>query len=163
MQAHVALLAWPVCMARGFNTFVAFATASARVPHGSRRTLSTHQKKTIHGPIALLFLLFINPLLCVCVSTMKFSLAAALVFAVPAATTAFAVVPAPPHHQQAPSTSSGSQQARRATTRLALSARPDTSGAIQAALEATEKYGASSPEARVAWDAVEEMDASDNT
>jgi hypothetical protein len=40
--------------------------------------------------------------------------------------------------------------------------RPDASAAIQAALEASRAYGPTSPEARVAWDAVEEMDASDN-
>jgi hypothetical protein len=48
----------------------------------------------------------------------------------------------------------------RATT--ALSARTDSSKAIQDALEASKKYGATSPEARVLWDIVEEMDASDN-
>ena len=36
----------------------------------------------------------------------------------------------------------------------------DTSPAVQEALEASKKYGASSPEARAAWDIVEEMDAS---
>lgn len=41
--------------------------------------------------------------------------------------------------------------------------RPDATKAIQAAIEATKQYGATSPEAKVAWDAVEEMDASDNT
>lgn len=35
--------------------------------------------------------------------------------------------------------------------------------AIEAAMEASKKYGASSPEARVLWDIVEEMDASDNS
>lgn len=40
--------------------------------------------------------------------------------------------------------------------------RPDATDAIQAALEASRKYGATSPEARVAWDAVEDMDARDN-
>ena len=48
------------------------------------------------------------------------------------------------------------------TTQLHSTVRPDTSAAIQAALEASKKFGATSPEARVAWDAVEEMDASDN-
>ena len=46
---------------------------------------------------------------------------------------------------------------------LQSTTRPDASSAVQAALEASEKYGPTSPEARVAWDAVEEMDASDNT
>mmetsp|Transcript_44070 Transcript_44070/g.92692 ORF Transcript_44070/g.92692 Transcript_44070/m.92692 type:complete len:102 (+) Transcript_44070:199-504(+) len=34
--------------------------------------------------------------------------------------------------------------------------------AIQAAMEASKKYGPASKEARVLWDIVEEMDASDN-
>eukprot|EP00565_Helicotheca_tamesis_P008586 CAMPEP_0185728804 /NCGR_PEP_ID=MMETSP1171-20130828/4199_1 /TAXON_ID=374046 /ORGANISM="Helicotheca tamensis, Strain CCMP826" /LENGTH=203 /DNA_ID=CAMNT_0028397549 /DNA_START=50 /DNA_END=661 /DNA_ORIENTATION=+ len=41
--------------------------------------------------------------------------------------------------------------------------RVDSSEAVKAALDATKKYGATSPEARVAWDIVEEMDASDNS
>lgn len=45
----------------------------------------------------------------------------------------------------------------------ALSERLDSSEAIQAALDASKKYGAASPEARVLWDIVEEMDAADNT
>lgn len=40
--------------------------------------------------------------------------------------------------------------------------RTDASAAIQAAQEATNKYGPTSPEAKVAWDTVEEMDSSDN-
>jgi hypothetical protein len=48
---------------------------------------------------------------------------------------------------------------RAATT---LAARPDASAAIKEALEASKKFGATSPEARVAWDIVEEMDSSDN-
>jgi len=43
----------------------------------------------------------------------------------------------------------------RAATRLL--ARPDSSTAVQAALEASKKFGATSPEARVAWDAVEDL------
>jgi len=50
----------------------------------------------------------------------------------------------------------------RPTFVLMSTERPDTSSAVQAALEASEKYGATSPEARVAWDTVEEMDSSDN-
>mmetsp|Transcript_8949 Transcript_8949/g.19199 ORF Transcript_8949/g.19199 Transcript_8949/m.19199 type:complete len:212 (+) Transcript_8949:67-702(+) len=42
-------------------------------------------------------------------------------------------------------------------------ARPDASAAIKEALDASKKYGATSPEARVAWDIVEELDASDNS
>ena len=41
-------------------------------------------------------------------------------------------------------------------------ARPDASQAIQNALAASKEFGATSKEARVAWDIVEEMDASDN-
>ena len=40
--------------------------------------------------------------------------------------------------------------------------RPDASGAIQLALEITAAKGINSPEAKVAWDIVEELDASDN-
>lgn len=47
------------------------------------------------------------------------------------------------------------------TTRL-HTARVDASDAIQQALEASRKYGAASPEAKVAWDAVEEISAADN-
>ncbi|CAJ1959309.1 unnamed protein product [Cylindrotheca closterium] len=41
--------------------------------------------------------------------------------------------------------------------------RVDTSDLIEEALVASKKYGASSPEARLAWETVEEIDASDNT
>jgi len=41
--------------------------------------------------------------------------------------------------------------------------RPDTSELIQTALEASKKFGASSAEARLAWETVEEMDASSRT
>jgi hypothetical protein len=40
--------------------------------------------------------------------------------------------------------------------------RPDTSKEVQAALEASKKYGPTSKEARIAWEAVEEMDSADN-
>ena len=53
-------------------------------------------------------------------------------------------------------------QARTSTTALNVQARPDSSAAVKAALEASKKYGATSPEARLAWEAVEELDASDN-
>ena len=43
-----------------------------------------------------------------------------------------------------------------------LWARPDTSKQVEAALEASHLHGPTSPEARIAWEAVEEMDASDN-
>jgi hypothetical protein len=35
---------------------------------------------------------------------------------------------------------------------LAAGARPDSASAVAAALEASKKFGATSPEARVAWD-----------
>ena len=41
-------------------------------------------------------------------------------------------------------------------------ARVDTTDAIQEAMAASKKFGPTSKEARVAWEAVEEMDASDN-
>jgi hypothetical protein len=40
--------------------------------------------------------------------------------------------------------------------------RVDSSDAVKEAMAATEKFGATSPEAAAAWDVVEEMDASDN-
>lgn len=42
-------------------------------------------------------------------------------------------------------------------------ARVDSSEAIRNALETAKKYGSASQEARVAWEAVEEMDSSDNS
>ncbi len=44
----------------------------------------------------------------------------------------------------------------------ALYERADSSAAIEAALEASKTYGATSPEAALAWEIVEELDASDN-
>merc|ERR1712154_93820 len=41
-----------------------------------------------------------------------------------------------------------------------MNSRVDSSDAVKAAMEASEKYGATSPEARVLWEVVEEMDAS---
>lgn len=46
--------------------------------------------------------------------------------------------------------------------KITLWARVDTSKQVEAALEASHKYGPTSPEARIAWETVEEMDASDN-
>jgi hypothetical protein len=40
--------------------------------------------------------------------------------------------------------------------------RPDTSKLVEQALKTTATYGITSQEAKVAWDIVEEMDASDN-
>lgn len=42
-----------------------------------------------------------------------------------------------------------------------LNARPDATAAIEAAMAATKKFGATSPEARMAWETVEEMDSAD--
>ena len=42
-------------------------------------------------------------------------------------------------------------------------ARVDTSDAIQEAMAASKKFGPTSKEARLAWESVEEMDASDNS
>lgn len=42
------------------------------------------------------------------------------------------------------------------------SSRPDTSALVEEALKITASFGIDSKEARVAWDVVEEMDASDN-
>ena len=44
----------------------------------------------------------------------------------------------------------------------ALFGRADSSAAVQAALEASKKYGPTSREAALAWEVVEEIDASDN-
>lgn len=43
-----------------------------------------------------------------------------------------------------------------------LQSRTDSSDAVKAALEASKQYGATSKEARLAWEAVEEIDSSDN-
>ena len=50
----------------------------------------------------------------------------------------------------------------RSASLLSAVTRPDTSSAIEQAMKVSQKYGASSREAAVAWDAVEEMDSSDN-
>lgn len=50
----------------------------------------------------------------------------------------------------------------RPVTSLNVDARPDTSGLVKEAMEASKKYGATSKEARLAWETVEEMDASTN-
>merc|ERR1712071_93626 len=42
-------------------------------------------------------------------------------------------------------------------------ARVDSADAVEAALEASKKYGANSKEAMILWDIVEEMDSSDNS
>jgi len=41
--------------------------------------------------------------------------------------------------------------------------RPDSSGAVHEALEASRKFGPTSSEGRIAWEVVEELDASDNS
>lgn len=54
---------------------------------------------------------------------------------------------------------SASFQAGRSTQ---LFARPDATPLIEAALAASAQYGATSQEARVAWEAVEELDDSES-
>ena len=55
---------------------------------------------------------------------------------------------------------------RRSTTTTFVSSlsstRVDSADLVKEALEISKKFGASSPEARLAWEAVEEVDASDN-
>lgn len=51
-------------------------------------------------------------------------------------------------------------QMRKTTT--TLQARADSSKLVEEALAASKKFGASSPEARLAWETVEEVDSSDN-
>ena len=46
--------------------------------------------------------------------------------------------------------------------RTLLAARADSASLVEEALAASKKFGASSPEARLAWEAVEEVSASDN-
>jgi len=87
---------------------------------------------------------------------MKFETAAAIALYLASTADAFSVV-------GSPAGARGVVGRTPASTRLYDSAvRPDASSAVNAALEASKKYGASSPEARLAWEAVEEMDASDN-
>lgn len=59
--------------------------------------------------------------------------------------------------------SPASAVASRSVTSLYAEGRPDSSKAVAAALEASKKFGATSPEARIAWEAVEDMDSSDNS
>ena len=47
-------------------------------------------------------------------------------------------------------------------TILQAAVRPDTSNIIQEALAKSKEFGPTSTEARLAWEAVEEMDASTN-
>jgi len=51
-------------------------------------------------------------------------------------------------------------KAARATTMMA---HPDSADLVQEAMKVTEEFGATSTEARLAWETVEEVDASDNT
>ena len=48
------------------------------------------------------------------------------------------------------------------STSTALFATVDTRSAVRQALDISKKFGVTSPEARVAWDAVEEMRANDD-
>lgn len=52
--------------------------------------------------------------------------------------------------------------ARRSSFALHAAVRPDTSALIQEAMQASKTFGPTSTEARLAWEAVEEMDASTN-
>jgi hypothetical protein len=60
------------------------------------------------------------------------------------------------------SLSTSSTDAFSAATNPSRPIRPDASAAVEEALKVTAAYGIESKEARVAWDIVEEMDASDN-
>lgn len=60
-------------------------------------------------------------------------------------------------------TSSRTSFGTRGKSFLQVTARPDASSLVAEALAASAKYGAASPEARLAWEAVEEVDASDNS
>ena len=55
-----------------------------------------------------------------------------------------------------------SRYAGRTTTTNLYNARADTADMVQEALDASKKFGATSKEAMLAWEAVEEVDASDN-
>lgn len=48
------------------------------------------------------------------------------------------------------------------STSLNVEIRPDTSDLVKEAMEASKKFGPTSKEARLAWETVEEMDASTN-
>lgn len=48
------------------------------------------------------------------------------------------------------------------STALNVDARPDTSKYVDEAMAASKKFGATSKEARLAWEEVEEMDSSNN-
>jgi hypothetical protein len=56
-----------------------------------------------------------------------------------------------------------SRYAGRTTTTNLYNARADTADMVQEALDASKKFGATSKEAMLAWEAVEEVDASDNS
>ena len=55
-----------------------------------------------------------------------------------------------------------SRSVRPSLVPMASSARPDASALVEEALKITATYGVHSDEAKVAWDAVEEVDSSDN-
>ena len=55
-----------------------------------------------------------------------------------------------------------SRQTTTSTIVLQAAVRPDTSKIIQEALAKSKQFGPTSMEARLAWEAVEEMDASTN-
>ena len=86
---------------------------------------------------------------------MKFAFASLLLALATTTTTttnAFTVIVAAPSRQTAKSI----------TVALKAAVRPDTSKIIQEALAKSKEFGPTSTEARLAWEAVEEMDASTN-
>jgi hypothetical protein len=110
----------------------------------------TFVKSSLHTQTTILR----SPKKKITIITMKISLIA--LASVVSTASAFMVGVAPPViiYSTAPSTTT--------TTTQLQAARADASVAIKAALDASKKYGATSPEARVAWATVEEIDSSDN-
>ena len=82
--------------------------------------------------------------------TMKLSIVVSLMIGAPLAVGAFTVVvPVSNHH--------------RSVVSLNAEVRPDTSELIKEAMAAAKQFGATSAEARLAWETVEEMDSSTRT
>ena len=82
---------------------------------------------------------------------MKFFLAIATVAATVSTSSAF-------------TSSANLPKAARATaSTMILMAHPDSADLVKEAMKVTEEFGATSTEARLAWETVEEVDASDNT
>jgi CP12 domain len=66
---------------------------------------------------------------------------------------------APRHHAFVASSKALSSSALRMSS---TTSRPDVTKAVAAAVDAAKKFGPASPEARLAWETVEELSASDN-